>query len=666
MTAAPLRTIDPVRTAIMNNRFVAIVEEASAILQRTAFTTFVKLVQDYQCAIADADGECFAYPRQTGVSAFMGIPLWGILRHFPKDSWQPGDIVITNDPFTSDGVVTHMMDITMVRPIFAGDRLIAFSWAFVHASDIGGAVPGSISPAFKETFQEGVRVRPMKLYRAGVLDDQVRDMFLMNTRIPDEMWGDFTAMIAAARSMDRRLNELCDRYGRDVVVEAMEDVMSLSERKARAVIANIPDGSYAFDDYVEGFGEGAFTHINTVLRIDGDQAEMNLDGTDPQIPNAYNFVCGERTHPYAVQALLYYIITRQPDIARNGGVLRPLRMKAPRGTIVNAEFPAAGGSRVAASARLDDTVLGCLNQILPQGIAAAGPGSAGIIVVNARDPRTGRNRVGVINPICGGGGARSHGDGIDGVDVRFGNLKAVPTELMEIETVMRMKSLRLIPDSQGAGQFRSGAAVMMELENTGDHALMTVRGLNRFHFRPWGIRGGDAGRLGRVTLNPGRADERDIGKITVLDLVAGDVVRIETPAGGGYGDPFTRDPQAVAADVIVGLVTPGHAAAAYGVAVDPAGCVDAAATATLRAARGNREIADFTLGREREAYDAVWPQAMRADLARAAMTFPPAIRHALLAAVRDRLTAAGAEVTPDMLARAVAEAAADLGLARAA
>ncbi len=655
------RQIDPVRTAIMNNRFVAIVEEASAILQRTAFTTFVKLVQDYQCAIATADGECFAYPRQTGVSAFMGIPLWGILRHYPKESWQEGDLVITNDPFASDGVVTHMMDITMVRPIFSGGELIAFSWAFIHASDIGGAVPGSISPAFKEFFQEGVRVRPMKLYKAGVLDEEVRDVFLMNTRIPEEMWGDFTAMIAAERSMDRRLQELCDKYGREVVVEAMGDVMALSERKSRAVIAEIPDGTYAFSDFIEGFGEGAFSHVNTTLTVRGDEVELNLDGTDPQIPNAYNFVCGERTHPYAVQAMLYYIITRQPDIARNGGVLRPIIMKAPRGTIVNAEFPAAGGSRVAASSRVDDSILGCLNQILPEGIAAAGPGMAGIIVVNARDPRTGRNRVGVVNPICGGGGARSYGDGIDGVDVRFGNLKAVPTELMEIETVMRMRSLRLLPDSQGAGKYRSGAAVMMELENVGDAALMTVRGLNRFHFRPWGIRGGAAGIVGHVTLNPGEATEREIGKISVLELEKGDVVRIVTPAGGGYGDPFTRDPTLVSADIVSGLMTPEHARDAYGVVADAAGVVDGPATSALRLSRGNREITPFTKGPERDGYDAIWPREIRAELARIAMNYPADSRHALLSAVRDRLTAEGVEVTPGALAGAVADEAARMG-----
>lgn len=664
-TAPGIRAIDPVRTAIMNNRFVAIVEEASAILQRTAFTTFVKLVQDYQCAIADAEGEVFAYPRQTGVSAFMGLPLWGILRHFPKDSWQPGDIVITNDPFTSDGVVTHMMDVTMIRPIFADGVLVAFSWAFVHASDIGGAVPGSISPAFRETFQEGVRVRPMKLYKAGVLDEEIRDIFLMNSRIPGEMWGDFQAMIAALQSMDRRLNELCGRYGRAAVTGAMEDVMALSERKARAVLAALPDGQYAFADYVEGFEPGAFTHIHTTMTVKGDEVELNLDGTDPQIPAAYNFVCGERTHPYAVQALLYHIITQAPDIARNGGVLRPLRMRAPRGTIVNAEFPAAGGSRVAASSRVDDTILGCLNQILPGGIAAAGPGMVGIIVVNARDPRTGRARVGVVNPICGGGGARAGLDGIDGVDVRFGNLKTVPVELMEIETVMRMKSLRLLPDSQAAGQFRSGAAVEMQLENTADEATMTVRGLNRFHFRPWGLRGGEAGRLGAVTLNPDTASAREIGKIDVLPLAAGDVVRIVTPAGGGYGDPFARAPQAVAADVAQGLLSAARAAAVYGVALDAAGGVDAAATASLRAARVPGSGAAFTCGPERDGYDAIWPMPVRAELARRAMAEPASSRHALLSAVRSRLTAAGQEVTGEILASTLEAEAARLGLRRA-
>lgn len=211
--------MDAVRTAVMNNRFNAIVEEASAAIYRTAHTTFVKIVQDYQCAIATAEGEMFAYPMLSGVNVFVGSPLKPTLDAIGRENLKPGDIIITNDPFATDGLVTHLMDVTLLYPIFYDEKLIAIGWAFVHASDIGGAVPGSISPAFTEVFQEGLRVRPMKLYEGGVLNEAIKSIFQDNSRIPTELWGDIQAMISGLKSMDRRVSELCKRYDRESVEE---------------------------------------------------------------------------------------------------------------------------------------------------------------------------------------------------------------------------------------------------------------------------------------------------------------------------------------------------------------------------------------------------------------------------------------------------------------
>jgi len=200
--------MDAIQTAIMNNRFTAIVEEASATLHRTAHTTFTKLVQDYQCSIATVDGDMFAYPIQSGVNVFMGLPIRPMIEIIGIENMRPGDCYITNDPFGTDGLVTHLMDVTTLRPIFHENELIAFSWAFIHASDIGGAVPGSISPDFTEVFQEGLRIRPMHIFKEGELVEEIRDIYLDNSRIPNDIWGDFKAMFSAQKSMDRRLNEL--------------------------------------------------------------------------------------------------------------------------------------------------------------------------------------------------------------------------------------------------------------------------------------------------------------------------------------------------------------------------------------------------------------------------------------------------------------------------
>ncbi len=651
--------MDPVRTAIMGNRFTAIVEEASATLYRTAHTTFVKLVQDYQCALATPKGEIYAYPSQAGVTVFVGIPLETTLDRIGRENFEPGDLYIMNDPFFTDGLVTHMMDVTMIYPIFHGDELISFGWSFVHASDIGGAVPGSISPTFTEFFQEGIRVRPVKLYRRGVLNEDVKHLFLDNSRIPDEMWGDFQAMISAMKSMERRIGQLCERYGVETVKQGMEDVIRFGEIKSREVLGRIPDGEYSFSDYIEGVDGGEHIQISTTMRVKGDGLELDFTGTDPQVAVAYNFIVGDKTHPYVTQALTYYLLTKDPGMPMNAGILRPISITAPRGTVVNAEVPAAMGSRVASGTRVYDTLLGCLNQALPGGIIAAGAGMVGIIVCTARDRLTGRRRVSTLNPVMGGGGGRNGIDGIDGADGRSGALRNIPTEIIEVETVIHMRSISLVPDTQSAGRWRSGSAIEMEMENTDIEATITVRGMERFHFQPWGVKGGEPGRLCEVIMNPGTAAEASIGKIKVLRLGRGDVVRIVSPAGGGFGSPLDRDPALVARDVRSELMSPGKAERDYGVVLSADGQVDMAATAARRAGMARKE-ALFDFGAARESYDRLWPAGMRALLATTVLGLDKPVRRHVMDRACAALSARGVAVTPQAVRAAVSDALAEL------
>jgi N-methylhydantoinase B len=648
--------MDPVRTAVMGNRFTAIVEEASAIVYRTAHTTFVKLVQDYQCALATAEGEIFAYPRQSGVTVFGGIPLQTTLDRIGRENFEPGDIYIMNDPFFTDGLVTHMMDVTMLYPVFRDGKLIAFGWSFVHASDIGGAVPGSISPAFTEFYQEGVRVRPIKLFRRGELNPDAKNLFMDNSRIPEEMWGDFQAMISALKSMDSRLNQLCDRYGEDVVLAGMKDVIDFSEMKARAVIAKIPDGEYSFADYVEGLVEGQRIHLCTTMRVKGEELELDFTGTDPQVAAAYNFIVGDRTHPYITQALTYYLLTRDPQLPMNAGMLRPIRVTAPRGTVCNAEAPAAMGSRVASGSRFYDTLLGCLNQALPEGVIAAGSGMVGIIVCTARDRLTGRQRVSTLNPIMGGGGGRNGIDGIDGADGRSGALRNIPTEIIELETVIHMRSCSLVPDTQAAGQWHGGSSLLMEMENTDNEAAITVRGMDRFHFQPWGVRGGNPGRVCEVIVNPGAVDEASIGKIQVLTLKRNEAVRIVSPCGGGFGDPLERDPDLVRRDVRSELMSVEKARTDYGVFLSADGTVDEGATTASRAAirRTRGKLSAFSFGKERDAYNAIWVSGMRSLLATEVLKLARPMRRHVMDSVCHELTTAGVKVTAERVRAAVA------------
>lgn len=635
--------MDPIQTVIMNNRFSAVVEEASVTLYRTAHTTFVKLVQDFQCALATPQGEVFAYPKHSGVNAFIGLSVSGGLAGIGLENLHPGDCIITNDPFSTDGMVTHIMDVSMVRPVFREGKLIALAWSFVHASDIGGAVPGSISPSFTEVFQEGLRVRPTKLYKRGELDEAIRNIFTDNSRISEELWGDFQAMISSLTSMDLRLNQLCDRYGTEKVCDGMESSLALAEKKAREVIRKIPNGKYPFSDYVEGMGEGDLIHLNAEMQVSDESIVFDFSGTDPQVAAAFNYVTGRRAHPYTLQAFVYYLLSKEPEAPRNGGLLRALNIIAPRGTVINAQFPAAGGSRVTTSTRVYDVILGCLNAALPSGVSAAGPGMSGIIVVSAKDPNGEGNRVSVINPLCGGGGGRAGSDGTDGVDSRSGYLRTVPAEMIEIETVMRVRRYGLVTDSQAPGRWHSGAAIALELENTGPEAVMTVRGMNRFYFQSWGVRGGECGHLGSVVLNPNTDVERNIGKIDVLKLQRNDVVRLTTPTGGGFGDAFQRDPALVARDVRWGLISPRNARTHYGVEVDDKGTLNLDVTEKLRSGRTERSDL-FTMGVSRERYDKIWPRSVRAALAMKLLEQPSTQRQALRLAVTRRMNDEGKPV----------------------
>ena len=365
-----------IRTEIMRNRFAAIVEEAAAVVYRTAHTTFVKQTQDYQCALATINGELFAYPRLSGVTSFAGLSLSGTIEAIGLSNFEPGDVIITNDPFESKGMCTHTMDLHVLRPIFAGSELQCFAWAFLHASDVGGAVPGSISPAHTEVYQEGIRMRATKLYRAGELNHELLNLLQDNCRIPDQIWGDVKAMCAALATMDRRVGSLCGHYGAAEFQAGVANVLDFAESKARRAIAALPDGSWEFTDYLEAV-PGRLLTIHCRMTIDHDTLILDFDGTSPQAAAACNFVSGERTHPFLCRAVMYYILTIDPETPLNGAILRPIVTRAPRGSIVNAEFPAAMGNRAVTFMRIYDVVLGCLNQALPGGLAAAGAGCRG-------------------------------------------------------------------------------------------------------------------------------------------------------------------------------------------------------------------------------------------------------------------------------------------------
>ena len=637
--------MDPVRTEVMRNRFMAIAEEASNVAYRSAYTTFVKQTQDYQVALASVDGEFFAYPVRSGVTSSVCQNVRGLADEIGLERLAPGDIIITNDPFSGDALCTHTMDIHLLRPLFRDGQVVALAWAFIHASDIGGSVAGSIAPTNYEVFQEGVRMRPNLLYRAGVLNEQLWHFFADNSRIPDLIWGDLQAMLSGLALLDRRMQELCDRYGTADLLESVADVIALSELKARRAIVRLTPGRYSFSDYLETYGSEGHIFIHAAMTVGGGTLAMDFAGSDPQVQQAVNFTTSERAHPFLCMPVINFIQTVEPTIPINGGMIRPITTTAPKGTLMNATFPAAMGNRWVAVMRVYDAILGCLNQAVPGGLAAAGAGQAGIISVATVDSRNGRRHVSVVEPFVGGSGGRREADGIDGIDQPVAFLRSAPVELVETETELVVRRFQYEPGSAAPGRHRGGYSIRIEIENQGIPAIMTVRGLDRFRFQPWGVDGGGHGRSAVVRMGAGTAAERDIGKIDVLQLGQGEVLEMVTPSGGGFGDPFLRDAGAVLADIKDRLLDAGQARTQYGVVVVD-GAIDAQATAHARSLPRMTPDA-FTFGPVRQTVEAKWPTDASAALAGAALQAPAGLRSHRLALLRAELSKSPGPVSTD-------------------
>ncbi|BCH34959.1 methylhydantoinase [Mesorhizobium sp. L-8-10] len=626
--------MDIARTEIMKNRFSAIAEEAAMLAYRTAHTTFVKQTQDFQVALAGTNGEKFAFPLLSGTTDGVGDSITGLIGHF--SDLVPGDVMISNDPFSTGGLVTHQMDIHMAQPVFYRGELIAFAWSFVHATDIGGAVATSIAPELNECFQEGFRIRPTKLMRAGELNQDVANFVKDNSRIGDEVWGDLEAMMAAMRLLERRVGELCDRVGVDTFRQGIDDVLDYAEAKARLVIAGLRDGEYEFSDYLEGLTTDDSIHICCRLRITGDEAEIDFAGSDPQVNAALNFNSEGQAPSMLCTGLVNYIMTMEPSIPPNGGVVRPIRARAPSGTVMNAQFPAAMGNRWVTAMRCYDALIGCLNQAIPGGITAGGAGQAGIISVAWQDAISGRKRVSVVEPFSGGSGGRVSGDGVDATDTMLGFLKSTPIENVESETPLLVRQHALVPSSFGHGQYRGGASVHIELECQSDQAEINVRGLQRLQFEPWSVAGGHPGRCGETWLL--RAGEKKaLGQVGLLKVQRGDVLQMISPSGGGFGDPVKRTVAMVVEDVTNEMLDEEEAYTIYGVVIR-GGVLDVPATERRRAEMVTpAEVQVFAYGHARSEYEAGWPAEASVAFANAVLQAPPGLRNVVQREARAKL-----------------------------
>lgn len=601
--------IDKVTLEILKNHTRAAAESMAFTLYRTAHSTFVKETEDFTTGLTTPEGETFATPTELGATWFVGLNYGRAIRMI--DSYQEGDICMTNDPY-SGFVCTHPPDMHIWKPIFHAGEIVAFSVGHIHNTDVGGAVPASLSRTLTEVHQEGVRIPPAKILEQGKLNRQVLDIFLANVRAPDQNWGDLKAQIAACNTGERKVKEMIARFGIETFKAGVGDLLDYAEAQARAIVRGLPDGTYPFADYMdEDAVNGWPCRIKLTLHIRGDELVFDFTGSDPQLESSLNMPTGgDERHVLLLVGMTYVLYSLDPSLFLNSGVARVCRCVLPSGTIVNPVFPAAVGMRTLSCNRLHGLTFGAFAQAAPDRLAGAPASGGPIMNVNTIDNRTGRRIMAAINPMTGGSGGRKAGDGHDGSGANQGFLKNTPVEINEVEAGIRVLRYGLMRDSAGPGLHRGGLGTEMIFQAFSPGTKVTARNRDRTHFTGWGIAGGKAGGPSKFILNPGRPNETNLKNTDILTIGPGDVIHVTCGGAGGWGDPLQRDPAKVALDWRRGWVTAGHARAGYGVVLKD-GAVGAAETAALRAhmATAPRKAGFYDLGSYREAFEAVWTEA---------------------------------------------------------
>ncbi len=616
---------DPILMEILNNKIAAAADEMCSTLQRASRSNFVKEAADFGVGISDPAGNCFGYPPSHSIQYLMDSNWGPTLRQAPDV--EPGDVIVTNDPYRSQGLVTHLPDLYMARPYFWKGRVACFGWAIIHFTDVGGRVPSSISPSNHEIFQEGVIFPLMKIVRRGVLNEDFVRIFTANCRTPDVNMGDVKAMLGSLDIGRRRVEAIIERHGFDAFVAVQEALREYSAAKARQVFRLLPDGVYEFWDYMDDDLVSAIP-IRFRVRLTVDDGRLHLDftGTDPGVAAAYNLPTAGLRHWWLTMRLTTFLLSHDPSLALNNGMYRPIRVTNPPGTVLHAEFPTAVGIRSAPGRRVNDAVNGAILKAAPDKLSlpSCGAGATVVLIENEEDG-AGRHVL-VVEPVRGGMGAMLGQDGVDARDSTMNNMRNHPVESIETEGAVIIREYDVRPDSGGPGRWRGGVGQLITVEVLRDGGIIMIRGMERLRFPAWGFAGGRPGAPFAAVFNKGRRDERRLTKIDELPIGAGDTVTFLLPGAGGYGDPLARDPEAVLRDVELGFVSRRAALADYGVAIGDNG-IDGAATRRRRQGRRTRG-ADFDFGPERRAWEAVFDDATVGEINRRLMALPRAARQA--------------------------------------
>ena len=520
---------DPIKLELYKNMLTSVAEEMGVTLQRTAFSPNIKERLDFSCAVFDSTGKMVA--QAAHIPVHLGSMPLSVLAAIAHTEMVPGDMIALNDPYSGG---THLPDITLVAPVFSNEgtggaekRPVFFVANRAHHADVGGMSPGSM-PIATSVIQEGIRIPPIKLIRGGELDTDLWEFILANVRTPEERRGDMEAQIAANRVGERRLWEMMGKYGATEITAYMQELCAYASRMVRARLREIPDGRYIYADVLDNDGiTDAPIEIRVAIEIEDDTALVDFTGTAKQVQGSVNAI-----YAIALSAVFYaFRCIAGADVPANAGCLEPIRVIAPEGTVVNAKFPAAvAGGNVETSQRIVDVLLGALAQACPDQIPAASSGTMNNLTIGGYDVSRGKDFT-YYETIAGGMGARPNRDGIDAIHTHMTNTMNTPIEAIETNYPMQVAAYAIRRGTGGVGKFRGGAGVIRALRMLTD-AEVTILSERRTR-GPYGLQGGEPGKPGRNVLISGGEERPLPGKVSVSTR-EGDVIRIETPGGGGF------------------------------------------------------------------------------------------------------------------------------------
>ncbi len=579
MAATTIRKADPVVTEIIRNGVIAVTEEMKTNLMRTAYNTIIYEALDFTTGLFTAEGET--------VSIGIGLPMFirgmsetvkAKIKHFGYDKMEPGDIYITNDSYTTG---SHLNHVTLTMPIFHGGKLTAFSCCMAHWIDIGGVLGGVTT----DIYSEGLQIPFLKLHRAGVVNQDLVDFIRMNVRIPTRALGDLRAQVTAVKTGERRFSQLLDRYGREPVLDAIAAIMDHSEVAARARTQTIPDGVYIGESFMDddGISIGKKIPIRVTITVKGEELTVDLSEVSNQVQGFYN---SGITTGYACAQVAYKCLTSPTDYPINDGSFRSLKVIIPPGKVVSAVRPAPMRWWMTFPMTIVDTVFKAVSKAIPDRVIAGHHADLLAAGFHGFNPRTKEFYFGNFGPLGGGWGAKMTEDGVSAtVCINDGDTHNSACEMAEVKTPCVVETLRLLPDSGGAGHYRGGLGVERVVRARAPFVFSSQ--IERAHCKPWGLEGGleASGNAIGLRIDGKWKDDFPNAKMVLANLKAGDAYSVRSGGGGGYGVPWERAPERVAEDVRQGYVTAEAAAELYGVVVDGKSfVVDEAATEKRRAA----------------------------------------------------------------------------------